>query len=77
MKLTHLKLRSRPVKIRVWKTSVHAAVSYGIEAQGIWHLRGSKFCSSNWPDMEGYKKEGALTLSLISRKSFKILVTRP
>ena len=35
MKLTHLKLQSRPVRIRVWKTSVHAAVSYGIEAQGM------------------------------------------
>ena len=35
MKLTHLKLRSRPVRIRVWKTLVHAAVSYGIEAQGM------------------------------------------
>ena len=35
MKLTHLKLRSRPVRVRVWKTSVHAAVSYGIEAQGM------------------------------------------
>ena len=35
MKLTHLKLRSRPARIRVWKTSVHAAVSYGIEAQGM------------------------------------------
>ena len=34
-KLLHLKLRSRPVKIRVWKTSVHAAAGYGLEAQGL------------------------------------------
>ena len=34
-KLMHFKLRSRPVRIRIWKTSVHAAVSYGMEAQGI------------------------------------------
>ena len=34
-KLLHFKLRSRPVRVRVWKTSVHAAVSFGIEAQGM------------------------------------------
>ena len=34
-KLLHLKLRSRPVRIRVWKTSVHAAAGYGLEAQGL------------------------------------------
>ena len=34
-KLLHLKLRSRPVRIRIWKTSVHAAAGYGLEAQGI------------------------------------------
>lgn len=34
-KLVHFNLRSRPVRVRVWKTSVHAAVSFGIEAQGM------------------------------------------
>ena len=34
-KLLHFKLRSRPVRIRIWKTSVHAAVGYGVEAQGM------------------------------------------
>ena len=34
-KLLHLKLRSRPIRIRVWKTSSHSAVSYGVEAQGV------------------------------------------
>ena len=34
-KLLHLKLRSRPVRVRIWKTSVHAAAGYGLEAQGI------------------------------------------
>ena len=34
-KLLHLKLRSRPVRIRIWKTSVYAAAGYGLEAQGI------------------------------------------
>ena len=34
-KMLHFKLRSRPVRIRIWKTSVHAAVSYGVEAQGM------------------------------------------
>ena len=34
-KLLHLKLRSRPIRIRVWKTSIHSAVSFGVEAQGI------------------------------------------
>ena len=34
-KLLHLKLRSRPVRIRIWKTSVHAAAGYGLEAQGL------------------------------------------
>ena len=34
-KLMYLKLRSRPVRIRVWKTSVHAAAGYGMEAQGL------------------------------------------
>ena len=33
-KLLHLKLRSRPI-IRVWKTSTHSAVSFGVEAQGV------------------------------------------
>ena len=34
-KLIHLKLRSRPIRIRVWKTSIHSAVSFGVEAQGV------------------------------------------
>ena len=34
-KLMCFKLRSRPVRVRIWKTSVHAAVGYGLEAQGI------------------------------------------
>ena len=34
-KLLHLKLRSRPVRIRVWKTSIHSAVGFGVEAQGL------------------------------------------
>ena len=34
-KLLHLKLRSRPVRIRVWKTSIHSAVGFGVEAQGM------------------------------------------
>ena len=34
-KLLHLKLRSRPIRIRVWKTSIHSAVSFGVEAQGM------------------------------------------
>ena len=31
----HLKLRSRPIRIRVWKTSIHSAISFGVEAQGL------------------------------------------
>ena len=34
-KLLHLKLRSRPIRIRVWKTSIHSAVSFGVEAPGV------------------------------------------
>ena len=34
-KLLHLKLKSRPVRIRVWKTSIHSAVGFGVEAQGM------------------------------------------
>ena len=34
-KLMHLKLRSRLVRIRVWKTSAHSAACYGLEAQGL------------------------------------------
>ena len=34
-KLLHLKLRSRPVRIRVWKTSIHSVVGFGVEAQGL------------------------------------------
>ena len=34
-KLHHLKIKARPIRIRVWKTSVHSAACYGLEAQGI------------------------------------------
>ena len=34
-KLSHLKIKARPIRIRVWKTSVHSAACYGLEAQGI------------------------------------------
>lgn len=34
-KLLHLKIKARPIRIRVWKTSVHSAACYGLEAQGI------------------------------------------
>ena len=35
VKLHHLKIRARPIRIRVWRTSVHSAACYGLEAQGI------------------------------------------
>ena len=76
MKLTHLKLRSRPVRVRVWKTSVRAAVSYGIEAQGMAPQR-VKVLQQQLARHGGYRREAALTSCFINMPSFKTRRTQP
>ena len=68
-KLMHFKLRARPVRVRIWKTSVRAAVSYGVEAQDIAPQRIR--VKVNWLDMEVCRKVGALTLALINTANSK------
>lgn len=72
-KLQRLKLHSRPVRIRIWKTSVHSAACYGTEAQGIAPQRR---CALNLPSMEACRKEEVLTSSSINIGSFRIPKTR-
>ena len=65
-KLHHLKIKSRPIRIRVWKTSVHSAACYGLEAQGI------APSVLSLPDMEGYRREAALMWSTTNMATCRI-----
>ena len=70
-KLLHLKLRSRPVRIRIWKTSVHAAAGYGLEAQGIAPQR-LRTLRHQLARHGGLQREEAWTLFTINMSSSRL-----